>query len=210
VARVSGAWHVSHRNVTRRTARLASLNWLSFSCPRLLESPRLLEDRRPLHYSIVFSAEPPSPFSRAPASAMSSAGSLRAGGSDRSGGCKRGHPLGSCNKGKSPAVVQLVPRKRGHPLGSHNKKTLAALTAAAAVTSSAKPPTAAVGGSSGAASSAARRPQLLPKKQPLAYTSVNGYTNFLVPLLDGSEDRLPCLSGSLRCWGADAHRRGGV
>jgi hypothetical protein len=88
-------------------------------------------------------------------------------------------------------VVPSVRRNHGRPLGSHNKKTLAALAAAAAMASSAKPPTAAAGGSSGVATGAAFRPRLPPKKQLLAYTSVNGYSTFLVPLLDGSEDCLP-------------------
>jgi hypothetical protein len=46
-------------------------------------------------------------------------------------------------------------------------------------------------GSSGLAVGAARCPQLpLPKQLP-AYTSVNGYLTYLVPLLAGSEERLP-------------------
>jgi hypothetical protein len=122
---------------------------------------------------------------------MSSAGLFGVRGSSGSGGCKRGRPLGSRNKGKGPTVVPSVRRNRGRPLGSRNKKTLVALAAAAATASSAKPPTTAAGGSSGAATSAACYPRLPPKKQPLAYTSVNGYPTFLVPLLDRSEDPLP-------------------
>jgi hypothetical protein len=107
--------------------------------------------------------------------------------------------------------VPAVPRKRGHPLGSRNKKTLAALTAVAAAASSAKPPTAAAGGSSGAGTGVARRLRLPPKKQPLTYTSVDGYTTFPVPLLDGSEDCLPLPFRVIEALGgADARRRGGV
>jgi hypothetical protein len=84
-----------------------------------------------------------------------------------------------------------VPRKRGSPLGSRNKKTLAALAAAAATVSTEAATAAAVGNSSGAVTDVARQSRWPAKKQRLAYTSVNMYTNFLVPLWAESEEPLP-------------------
>jgi hypothetical protein len=83
-----------------------------------------------------------------------------------------------------------VPCKCGRPLGSHNKKTLAALAAAAAVVSS-RTAAAAIGGPSGVAADMARLLQLPPMKQPPADASVNRFVTFLVPILAGSEERLP-------------------
>jgi hypothetical protein len=52
---------------------------------------------------------------------MSSVGALggsKAGGSGGSGGHKRGPPLGSRNKSKSPAATPSVPLKRGRPVSA--------------------------------------------------------------------------------------------
>jgi hypothetical protein len=49
----------------------------------------------------------------------------------------------------------------------------------------------AAGNSSGAVAGAARQSRRPPKNQQPNYTSVNGYTTFLVPLRAGSEERLP-------------------
>jgi hypothetical protein len=100
--------------------------------------------------------------------------------------------LGSQNKEKSLAATPLVSRKRGHPLGSRNKKTLAALAAAVATVSTEAATTAATAGnSSGAVADVARQLRHPLKKQRPAYTSVNGYTTFLVPVRARSEERLP-------------------
>jgi hypothetical protein len=118
-------------------------------------------------------------------------GSSRAGGSDWSGGCKRGHPLGICNKDKSLVVALSVPCKRGRLLGIRNKKNRAALASAAATVSTEAATTAVASNSSDAVTGVARQSRRLPKKQQPAYTSVNGYTTFLVPLRARSEERLP-------------------
>jgi hypothetical protein len=84
-----------------------------------------------------------------------------------------------------------VPRKHGRLLGCHNKKTLATLAAAAAMVST-EAATAAttIGNSSGTVAGVARQSRRPPKKQQPAYTSVNGFTTFLVLLWAGSKVRL--------------------
>jgi hypothetical protein len=89
------------------------------------------------------------------------------------------------------ATTPSVPRKHGRPLGSRNRKTLAVLVAAAATVSTEAATTAATGNSSGIVAGVARQSRRPPKKQQPAYTSVNGYTTFLVPLWAGSEELLP-------------------
>jgi hypothetical protein len=83
-----------------------------------------------------------------------------------------------------------VPYRRGRPLGSRNKKTLAALAAAAAAASSVTA-AAAIGGPTGVTAAAAGLSRCPPTRQPPAYASVNGFVTFLVPILAGSEERLP-------------------
>jgi hypothetical protein len=83
-----------------------------------------------------------------------------------------------------------VPRRRGRPLGSQNKKTLAAL-AAVATAASTETAAATIGGPSRVAASVARQPRRPPMSQPPVYTLVNGFVTFLVPVLAGSEERLP-------------------
>jgi hypothetical protein len=99
--------------------------------------------------------------------------------------------LGSRNKDKGLVTPPSVPRKRGRPLGSRNKKTLAALAAAAATVSTEAATAAAAGNSSGAVAGVAHQSRRPPKKQRPTYTSVNGYTTFLVPLRAKIEERLP-------------------
>jgi hypothetical protein len=79
-------------------------------------------------------------------------------------------------------VATSVPRKHGRPLGSHNKKTLVALAVVAATVSTKAATIAATDNSSGAIAVVAHQPRRALKKQRSAYTLVNGYTTFLVPL----------------------------
>jgi hypothetical protein len=62
--------------------------------------------------------------------------------------------------------------------GSKNKKTLATAAAATAVASSSQ------------AAVVADTARLLPVLQPVAYSSVEGYISFLVPVLVGCGDRI--------------------
>jgi hypothetical protein len=95
-----------------------------------------------------------------------------------------GRPKGSKKKAATDAAVAPSPaRRRGRPPGSKNKKTLAAFVATASGS----------GGLGAGASSPARPSQFrptLPALQPLVYTSAEGWSTFIVPVLAGAKDRL--------------------
>jgi hypothetical protein len=129
---------------------------------------------------------------------MSAAGASGAGGASGSSGCKHGRPLWSGAKAEELVAMPSVPRRCGHPLGSRNKKTLAALVVAAALASFGTA-AAAVGGPSGVTAMAASLLRRPPTRQPPAYTFVNGFVTFLVPVLAG--DVYACFCSCRQCVG---------
>jgi hypothetical protein len=99
---------------------------------------------------------------------------------------KRG-PSRPKESGKRAATVAAFApspvRRRGRPPGSKNKKTLTALATA---------PSRSGGPGAGASSPAgpSRLRPTLPVLQPLVYTSAEGWSTFIVPVLAGAKDRL--------------------
>jgi hypothetical protein len=93
-------------------------------------------------------------------------------------------PRGSGKKAASAATAAPSPaRRHGRPPGIKSKQTLAALAATAS--SSAGPNVAA----SSPAGLSWPQP-VLPLLQPPAYTSAEGWSTFIVPVLAGARDRL--------------------
>jgi hypothetical protein len=98
-----------------------------------------------------------------------------------------GRPKGGGRKAAPAVAAAPSPsRRRGWPPGSKNKKTLAALGAAA---SGSTRPRAAASPQAGPS----RLQQVLSALQPPAYTSAEGWSTFIVPMLAGARDllRLP-------------------
>jgi hypothetical protein len=105
---------------------------------------------------------------------MSAIGGYGVGASEAPMKRRRGHPPRSGKKARAEAVATpSVPRRRGRPLGSKNKKKLAVAAPAAVASPSA----------AAAATAGPSRPPLV--LQPRAYSSVEGYVTFLVPVLAG-------------------------
>jgi hypothetical protein len=95
-----------------------------------------------------------------------------------------GRLKGSGKKAATVATVAPSPARRcGLPPGSKNKKTLAAL---AAIASGSVGPSAAASSLAGLS----RLELTLPALQPSAYTSAEGWSTFIVPVLAGAKDRL--------------------
>jgi hypothetical protein len=116
-----------------------------------------------------------------PAVAASIGAALAVGGVDVPRKRGPGRPKGS--KKKAATVAPSPGHHRGRPPGSKNKKTLVAFAATAS--GSGRP---GVGASSLAGPSRLR--PTLPSLQPPVYTSVEGWSTFIVLVLAGPEDRL--------------------
>jgi hypothetical protein len=113
---------------------------------------------------------------------MSATEGFSAGGAEGAEASKkrvRGRPPGTSKKAKTEAMVSpSAPRRHGRPLGSKNKKMLAAaaLTAPSVAAATASP--------------SWLLSELPPVLQPPAYSSVDGYVTFIIPVLAGCGDRL--------------------
>jgi hypothetical protein len=90
---------------------------------------------------------------------------------------------GGFGRGSNEGAEALKKRWPGRPHGSGNKKSLAALGAGAGASRSAAAAVTLAGPSW-------FQSALPPARQPPAYTSINGYTTFIVLVLAGCGDRL--------------------
>jgi hypothetical protein len=116
------------------------------------------------------------------AAAIGAAAALGGEGTPRKRGPGR---LKGSGKKAAPAATAAPSssRRRGRPLGSKNKKTLATLGATASGSAGPRAVASPPAGPS-------RLQPVLPALQPSAYTSAEGWSTFIVPVLAGAKDRL--------------------